>query len=148
MQISYLSSQMSVSSRKGGCVHRAPVILVVDDDEDNLLLMNYVLEPFHCSVITAVDGQMALWAAQTEQPDLILLDIMLSKLDGIEVVSQLRQNPQTMKIPVVAVTALAREEDRERIIQAGCNDYISKPFMLDELEAMIRRHLSPTPSVA
>jgi CheY-like chemotaxis protein len=119
------------------------VILVVDDDEDNLLLMSYVLEPLHCSVITAVDGHDALRAAQTQLPDLILLDIMLSKLDGIQVVSQLKKNPQTRKIPVVAVTALARDEDRERILEAGCNDYISKPFMIDELEATIRRHLHP-----
>jgi CheY-like chemotaxis protein len=122
------------------------VILVVDDDEDNLLLMSYVLEPFHCSVITALDGYAALGAAQTQQPDLILLDIMLCKLDGIQVVSQLKQNPQTMNIPVVAVTALARDEDRERILQAGCDDYVSKPFMIDDLEATVRRHLRRTPS--
>lgn len=143
MQASHLSchgSRTSVSNPSECCRH-TPVVLIVDDDEDNLLLMSYVLEPLQCSMITAPDGQSALLAAQTEQPDLIVLDIMLSKLDGIQVVSQLRQNPQTMEIPVVAVTALARDEDRERILEAGCNDYMSKPFMIDALEAMVRRHL-------
>lgn len=148
MQLSCLGTQKLASSSNQCCMYPKPVILVVDDDEDNLLLMSYVLEPFHGSVITAIDGETALLAAQTQQPDLILLDIMLSKLDGIQIVSQLRQNPHTREIPVIAVTALARSEDRERILQAGCNDYISKPFMIDELEAMIHRHLDLAPSVA
>ncbi len=144
MPISYLDNCVSASRSQAGCTRQAPVVLVVDDDQDNLLLMSYVLEPLDCSVITAPDGQTALLTAQIEQPDLILLDIMLSELDGIQVVSQLRENPQTMEIPIVAVTALARAEDRERILQAGCNDYMSKPFMIEELEAMVCHHLQHT----
>lgn len=121
---------------------KAPLILAVDDDEDNLLLITYTLEPLNCSVITAVDGETALEQARTRQPDLILLDIMLSPIDGLQIVSQLKQDPETQSIPVVAVTALAREEDKERILEAGCNDYISKPYMLEDIEALIRRYLS------
>jgi CheY-like chemotaxis protein len=92
-------------------------------------------------VITAVDGQTALNKARSEQPDLILLDIMLYPIDGIQIVSELKQDPNTKDIPVVAVTALARADDRDRILMAGCNDYISKPYMLDEMEAIIRRYI-------
>lgn len=79
--------------------------------------------------------------AQNYQPDLILLDIMLPDLNGIEIVQYLKRDPQTMTIPIVAVTAMARAEDRKRILDAGCNDYIKKPYIIDELEAMIRRYL-------
>lgn len=118
-----------------------PLILAVDDDDDNLLLLTEVLSPLNCSVITATSGQMTIDLAQKRQPDLILLDIMLPDVSGLEVVHQLKHQPQTMKIPVIAVTALARPEDRDRVFLAGCDDYISKPYMLEELEAVIRRHL-------
>jgi len=118
-----------------------PLILAVDDDEDNLLLLTEVLKPLECSFITATQGQIAINLAQDHQPSLILLDVMLPDLSGIEVVHQLKHNPQTMTIPVIAVTALAREEDREHLLLAGCDDYVSKPYMIDELEAIIRRYL-------
>ena len=124
------------------------LILAVDDHEDNLLLLTEVLSPLKCSCITATYGQMALQLAQTHQPDLILLDVMLPDFNGIEVVRCLKQNPQTMIIPVIAVTALASQEDRDRLLLAGCDDYISKPYMIDELEAIIHHHLSPVPVLA
>lgn len=129
-------------------VTKQPLILAVDDDEDNLLLLTEVLEHISCSFITSTRGQTTLHLAQVYRPDLILLDIMLPDINGIEVVHRLRQNPQTMTIPVVAVTALARVEDRDRLLLAGCNEYISKPYMLDELEAVICRYLSQTAFVA
>lgn len=125
-----------------------PLILAVDDDEDSLLLVSEVLNCMSCSFITATHGQTALLLAQDCQPALILLDVMLPDVNGLEVVQSLRQNPQTMNIPVVAVTALARAEDRDCLILAGCNDYISKPYMLDDLEAVILRYVSQTSSVA
>ena len=98
--------------------------------------------------MTATDGQTALKLAEKHQPDLILLDVMLPDVNGLEVVHRLRQNRQTMTIPVIAVTALARVEDRDSLLEAGCNNYISKPYMLDELEAVIRGHLRQIPSLA
>lgn len=129
-------------------VTKKPLILAVDDDEDNLLLLTEVLEFMSCSFITATHGQTTLDLAQVYQPDLILLDVMLPDLNGIEVVHRLKQNSQTKHVPVVAVTALARAEDRDRLLLAGCNDYISKPYMLDELEAVICHHLNRTSFVA
>lgn len=129
-------------------VNNEPLILAVDDHEDNLLLLTEVLAPMKCSLITATNGLTALHLAQDYQPDLILLDVMLPDINGLEVVQCLKQNPQTNLIPVIAITALARLEDRKRLLAAGCHDYISKPYMLDELEAIISRHLPQTPSLA
>lgn len=119
-----------------------PLVLAVDDDEDNLLLLTEVLTPLSCTFITATYGQQALNLAIEQQPALILLDVMLPDISGIEIVRQLKQNPQTMTIPVIAVTALARQEDRDRLFLAGCDDYVSKPYMLDDLEAVIHYHLA------
>ncbi|GAC1470375.1 MAG: hypothetical protein NVS2B14_16230 [Chamaesiphon sp.] len=147
LKLSFSNDANSLVSQGQIYVAKTPVILAVDDDEDNLLLMTYILEPLNCSVITETDGQTALEKARTQQPDLILLDIMLFPLDGIQIVSQLKQDPTTRDIPVIAVTALARAEDKERILQAGCNAYISKPYMLEDVVALIHRYLGWTPSV-
>jgi CheY-like chemotaxis protein len=79
--------------------------------------------------------------AQAFQPDLILLDILMPSMDGVEAVSQIRQDSRIKSIPVIAVTALALAGERERLLLAGFNDYVSKPFMLEEIEATIQRHL-------
>ena len=118
-----------------------PSILVVDDDEDNLLLMAYILEHLHCSALTASDGLSALSLARIYQPDLILLDVLMPYMDGMEVVSQLRKDSKISRIPVIAVTALALAEDRGRLLRAGFNVYISKPYMLEDIEVTVQRHL-------
>lgn len=118
-----------------------PLVLAVDDHEDNLVLLAFTLELFGYRYITAVNGQTALAAAQNEQPDLILLDIMLPDLDGIEIIRRLKQNPKTRSIPIVAVTALARREDREQLIRAGCDGYISKPYIVDEIQSILNQFL-------
>ncbi|MBV9385418.1 MAG: response regulator [Chroococcidiopsidaceae cyanobacterium CP_BM_ER_R8_30] len=118
-----------------------PLVLTVDDNEDNLALLNQVLIIIGCSFVSSKDGHSAILVAQKYQPDLILLDIMLPDLDGMEVVRQLKQDPKTRQIPIVAVTAMARTEDHDRILAVGCDGYIKKPYMIDELEATIRRFL-------
>lgn len=119
-----------------------PVILAVDDNLDNLVLLEYQLLTLkQCSFVTAMTGNDALTLAKRQTPDLILMDIQLPDIDGAEVIRKLRQCPLTAKIPIVAVTALARNEDRDRILASGCNDYLSKPYDLDDLEAIICRHL-------
>ena len=118
-----------------------PLILAVDDDEDNLLLLAYALEPLGCSLITAVDGLTALQRAQAYQPDLILLDILLPFMDGTEVISHLRKDPKTKTIPVIAVTALANAQDKKRLLHLGFNDYVSKPYMLEDIESRVRRYI-------
>ncbi|PIG90940.1 response regulator [Gloeocapsopsis sp. IPPAS B-1203] len=121
---------------------RQPLVLAVDDNEDNLQLLTQLLMLIECSHITATDGHTAVLMAQNYQPNLILLDMMLPDLDGIEVVYRLKQDPETMDIPIVAVTAMARVEDQQRFLLAGCKEYIKKPYIIEELEATIRRCLA------
>lgn len=119
------------------------VILTVDDDQDNLMLLGYQLSLLlPCSVVSASDGQTALQLAKKSRPDLILLDIMLPDMDGFEIVHQLKQDPQTKDIPVVAVSAMARSQDQETAFQAGYDDYLLKPYELESLEALIYRYLN------
>ncbi|CBN54706.1 MULTISPECIES: response regulator [Kamptonema] len=118
-----------------------PLVLAVDDDLDNLELMSQILDLFGCSCLGTVDGKTTLAIIRDRLPDLILLDIRLPDIDGIELISQIKQDPKLVNIPIIAVTSLARPEDRKRILLAGFTDYICKPFNLDNLEITIRRHL-------
>jgi CheY-like chemotaxis protein len=120
---------------------RQPLVLAVDDNEDNLQLLTQLLVLIECSFITATNGKTTLLMAHDYRPDLILLDMMLPDLSGIEVACSLKQDSQTMEIPIVAVTAMARGEDKERFLLAGCDDYITKPYVIDDLEAIIRKYV-------
>lgn len=120
---------------------KRPLILAVDDNEDNLQLLTQILMLIECSSVSATSGYTALTKARSYQPNLILLDMMLPDINGVEVVRQLKQDRQTSMIPIIAVTAMARAEDRERFFLAGCSDYIKKPYIVDDLEAKIRRYL-------
>ncbi len=132
--------ELSLGSSEPPAVEQ-PLVLVVDDNEDNLLLLSFLLEQLGCTIITAADGKTAVDVAQSYQPSLILLDMMLPDFDGLEVLSRLRHNPLTTPIPVIAVTAMARPEDRERILSAGCEEYVTKPYIVDELEILLRRYI-------
>ncbi|MDH6056769.1 response regulator [Umezakia ovalisporum] len=118
-----------------------PLILVVEDHDDSLLLIGYALESLGCRFICQSDSSTTLPVAKEHQPDLIMLDILLPGLSGTDVVHYLKQEPLTCGIPVIAVTALATREDRERLLSAGFDDYISKPYMIEDLEAIISRLL-------
>lgn len=125
-----------------------PLILAVDDDADSLFILTEVIKSNNFSCVTATDGSSAISLAQRYQPALILLDILLPDFNGTEVVRHLRKNPQTQLTPIIAVTALAKEEDYRRIMAAGCDDYITKPYMLDDLEKVIFHHLCHTAAIA
>ncbi|PSO63139.1 MAG: response regulator [Cyanobacteria bacterium SW_6_48_11] len=118
-----------------------PLVLLVDSDKDNLLLLAWVLQKFNCALIAAAQGKAAISIAQIHQPNLILLEILLPDLDGLEVITQLRQIPETKQITIIAVTALAKAEDKQKVLSAGGDDYISKPYMLEELETLIEHYL-------
>lgn len=147
MQLSDCSANNWMYRTEQNGTAKMPRILAVDDNDDNLLLVSYILEFLNCKVLTAADGLTAISMAHTYKPDLILLDIIMPHLDGVGVMNHLRQEPVTTRIPVVAVTALARTEDKERFLSAGFNDYISKPYILEDLENIICRHLSWSPSL-
>lgn len=114
-----------------------PLILAVEDNEDNLLIMNYIVDSLNCRFIGEPNGNKTLSIARESQPHLILLDIMLPEANGIDLFYSLKQDRETCHIPVIAVTALARVEERQRILSAGFDAYVSKPYMLEEIEEVI-----------
>lgn len=113
-------------------------MLVVDDVEGNIRLAASVLEPEGYVVSSAADGESAIAAIQRNHPDLILLDVMMPGVDGFETCRQLKTDRATRLIPVVMVTALRRSQDRIHGIEAGADDFISKPFNPHELRARVR----------
>ncbi len=118
-----------------------PKILLVDDNPTNVELLEAYLYDVDCETAIAVDGQDALHQAAAFQPDLILLDIMMPKLNGFEVCQTLKSNPQTSGIMILMVTALGELGDIERAVQAGCDDYLSKPVNKVELLKRIQNLL-------
>ncbi|MBW4515702.1 MAG: response regulator [Timaviella obliquedivisa GSE-PSE-MK23-08B] len=118
-----------------------PFVLCVDDNPDDLLLLSYTVEFCNIEFIGRASGWAALKLVAILPPALILLDILLPDLNGIDFLYYLKQNPLTCDIPVVAVTALATLSDRALLLSAGFVDYISKPYMLEEVEEVILRHL-------
>lgn len=135
-----LAKQNASSSPQEAC---SPTVLAVDDDSDNLLLLSYILEGFNCVTLSESDGSAALRLAQEIKPKLILLDILLPGLSGIEVMRYLRANPGTCDIPVIAVTALAQKRDQDQLLAEGFAAYVSKPYLLVDLEKVIGRYLTP-----
>ncbi|MBD2463778.1 response regulator [Oscillatoria sp. FACHB-1407] len=125
-----------------------PLVLAADDDEDNLLLLVYALNLFGYTCISTLRGEMVLQLAHCYKPNLILLDVVFPDLNGIEVIERLKQDVVTRSIPVIAVTALAQADDRERLLNAGCKGYVDKPYDLDDLEVMLRQFLTPMPSIS
>ena len=117
---------------------KKPTILCVDDDSNNLALLEALLAPRGYETIFAESGQAALEKAAAEPPDLILLDIMMPKMSGLEVLEKLRADEKTRAIPVVMVTALKETEDKIKALEAGCDDFISKPFDKVELLARVK----------
>ena len=103
-------------------------VLVIEDNPANLDLMLYLLEAFGHGTVAAHDGEEGLRTAMENKPDLILCDIHLPKMDGYEVVRRLKSDASARSIPTVAVTALATVGDRDRILRAGFDGYLSKPL--------------------
>lgn len=120
---------------------KRPLILAIDDNNDNLLLLNYALEHLDCEFVGETSGKSALEIARAQQPSLILLDLIMPDMHGIELVRSLKQDRRTSAIPIIAVTGLANLEDEADLLNEGFSEYLSKPFMIDELEAMVRRYL-------
>jgi two-component system cell cycle response regulator DivK len=122
---------------------RGTLVLIVEDEPDNREIMRAVVEDLlGYRAMLANDGMAAIDAATANQPSLILMDLMMPALDGFEATRRIKANPLTSHIPVVAVTALGRPTDRQRAVEGGADAYLSKPFDLDTLAAIIERYAS------
>jgi len=117
--------------------HDGKTILVADDDRDILELVTFRLERAGYEVLTAGDGEQALASAREHRPALAVLDVMMPKLTGYDVVKAMRAEEGTSRIPVILLTARVQEADVSRGFEAGADDYIRKPFSPQELRARV-----------
>ena len=118
------------------------VILVVEDNERNLKLLRDVLEYAGYDVRVARTAEDGITLAVSEPPDLVLMDLQLPGIDGMEALRRLRESPRTADIPVVAVTAQAMKQDRERVLEAGFDGYVEKPISVRAFPEQVRGYLS------
>ena len=116
-------------------------ILIVEDNLANRVLLRDLLEYHQYTVLMAANGEEGIRMAASEQPDLILMDIQLPEISGLEVTKWLKDDEELSHIPVVAVTAFAMKGDEERIRQGGCEAYISKPISVVHFLDVVRKHL-------
>ena len=119
-------------------------VLVVEDNRDNLMLINDLLAMLRYEFITAFNGVEGVEKATTELPDLILMDLSLPEMDGWTATKTIKANPVSAHIPIIALTAHAMVGDREKAIDAGCDDYISKPINILELRTKLALYLPNT----
>jgi CheY-like chemotaxis protein len=119
-----------------------PKILLVEDNEMNRDMLSRRLQKRGYEVMIAVDGQSGLDMAQSESPDLILMDMSLPVMDGWEATRALKAAPETRDIPIIALTAHAMSTDRDKAIEAGCDDYDTKPIELPRLLAKMESLMS------
>ena len=113
-------------------------ILLVEDNEANRDMLSRRLERAGYRVVLAVDGPRGIAAARTVAPDLVLMDMSLPEIDGWEASRQLKQDPATSRIPIIALTAHAMHSDRDKALQAGCDDYDTKPVEFTRLLAKVQ----------
>jgi len=116
-------------------------ILIVEDSPQNMRLMEMTLKAKNYTLLKATDGEEALDMATRERPDLIIMDVQLPKLNGLEVTRKLRDTVEFSHIPIIAITAFAMKGDKERAIEAGCDAYLSKPIDTRQLPGMITEML-------
>lgn len=116
----------------------SPVVVVADDDRDNLDFISFILDALSLKYYLADNGETALSLVKHKLPDLVLLDVVMPKMNGIEVVVYLKANPLTSHIPTVAITGLAEQEHLLAIESAGFDDYLVKPFLIEDLEVRLK----------
>ena len=122
-------------------------ILLVEDNEMNRDMLTRRLQRKGYEVIIAVDGEQGVAMAHSDAPELILMDISLPVLDGWEATRRIKSSPETKSIPIIALTAHAMAEDREKSLEAGCDDYDTKPIefqrLLGKMQALLERWAAP-----
>jgi CheY-like chemotaxis protein len=120
----------------------APLILLAEDNEANIQTFSSYLTAINYRIVTARNGEEAVAMAKAESPDIILMDIQMPDMDGLEAIALIRADASIAAIPIIALTALAMEGDRERCLAAGANEYLSKPIKFRQLNSAIQRILT------
>ena len=109
------------------------MVLVIEDDELNQKLVKEILRVGNYGAIEAMDAETGIQMARQHKPDLILMDIHLPKMDGLSATRLIKNDEDLKQLPIVALTALAMPEDRKKALEAGCDDYVTKPFRIQDL---------------
>jgi len=124
------------------------LVLIVEDNDLNMKLFRDLLEAHGYRTLHTRDGMEVLNIARKEKPNVILMDIQLPEVSGIEITKWLKNDAELRAIPVIAVTAFAMKGDEEKIRAGGCEDYLSKPIVIDRFIAMVKKYLEPPASSA
>jgi two-component system cell cycle response regulator DivK len=119
-------------------------ILIIEDHSDMRELLAWQIELMGFMPISAMQGKGGVDKAVAEKPDLIIMDIMMPDMDGWEAAREIRAHPDTKDIPILAATALFRDSDLQKCLDAGCNDYIVKPFTFQDLQGKVRELIPST----
>jgi CheY-like chemotaxis protein len=117
-------------------------ILIVDDNATNLKLLTFLAKAQGYEVVTAIDADAAIAELNRTRPSVILMDLQLPGVDGLELTRRLKADPATRAIPIIAVTAYAMKGDHEKALAAGCDDYVTKPINTRTLPEVIARHVA------
>lgn len=116
-------------------------VMIVEDNEKNMYLMCFILKDLKCEIIKAASGEEALELLETTMPDLILMDIQLPGIDGLETTRIIRRTESGKTMPIIAVTSYAMSGDRGKSLKAGCTSYIEKPINLENLLIEVKKYL-------
>jgi len=119
-------------------------ILIVEDIPGLIHILQLEVQRLGYETILASNGEEAVEMALAQLPNLIMMDIMMPEMDGLEAARRIRENPQTRTIPIIAVTALSSRKDKKKCLDSGCDDYLSKPFTASKLSSSITKLLDQT----
>jgi two-component system cell cycle response regulator DivK len=139
--MTYQESSKTIAGRRPEAARVAKTVLIVEDNELNMKLFHDLLDAHGYKTLQTRSGMDALKIAREQRPDLILMDIQLPEVSGLEVTKWLKDDEELREIPVIAVTAFAMKGDEQRIRQGGCEAYISKPISIGTFLETVRRYL-------
>lgn len=136
-----MAEKSDANQNTPGNAHDRRLVLIVEDNELNMKLFHDLLEAHGYAIIGTRDGMEAIKLVREHRPQLILMDIQLPEVSGLEVIKWLKEDEDLRAIPVIAVTAFAMKGDEEKIRRAGCEDYVSKPIAVTKFVETVRRFL-------
>jgi CheY-like chemotaxis protein len=147
VQIQYDLAELSLIDQSQTDNLSSPLILLAEDNEANINTFSSYLQAKGYRLVFATDGRQAISITKAEHPDLILMDIQMPVIDGLTAIKQIRLDPDVADIPIIALTALAMADDRERCLDAGASEYLQKPLKLKQLATSIQQILNAKKNV-